>query len=91
MVAALLGLTARPKRAKRINMRLSQYLSLAGLSAAKFAAGAGLSQRAVAHWARGDRTPRPEQMKKIVTLTSGAVTPNDFFAPPQVPNETAAE
>lgn len=30
-------------------------------------------------WIAGDRMPRPDQMKRIVSATGGAVMPNDFY------------
>ena len=85
----ILGLTTRPKWATGLDMRLSEYLSREGMGEAAFAARIGMSAKAVQHWIQGDRTPRPEQMQKILTSTGGAVTPNDFFASQQVPNEAA--
>jgi transcriptional regulator with XRE-family HTH domain len=38
----------------------------------------GFAQSAVARYEAG-RVPRPSQMQKIIAVTAGAVTANDFF------------
>lgn len=60
-------------------MRLSDYFASAQVNERAFAALLGVSAKAVRHWVRGDRTPRPEQMQKIIIATKGAVSPNDFL------------
>jgi DNA-binding transcriptional regulator YdaS (Cro superfamily) len=68
-------------------MKLSAYLASAGLSESAFAAMLEVNPKAVRHWIRALRTPRPEQMQKIVAVTRGAVTPNDFL--PSAPSVAA--
>jgi DNA-binding transcriptional regulator YdaS (Cro superfamily) len=63
-------------------MKLSDYLELGNIDAAAFAARINVTPKAVSYWISGDRTPRPEQMQKIIDATNGAVTPNDFLALP---------
>lgn len=62
-----------------MTMKLSDYLSISGKSAAVFASEIGASVSAVNFWRAGDRTPRIAQMQKIFEATNGAVTPNDFL------------
>ena len=60
-------------------MTLSAYLKNRGLTHEKFAAMVGASAFGVRKWARGERTPRPDAMRKIQEVTDGEVTPADFF------------
>ena len=60
-------------------MKLADYLVTSKIDELAFAAKLGVSAKAVRHWVRGDRTPRPEQLQKIFNATDGAVTPSDFL------------
>jgi len=60
-------------------MKLSTYLQGHSLTPADLARKIGVTEKAVSHWLSGARTPRPEQMVKIVEATGSAVTPNDFL------------
>ncbi len=60
-------------------MKLAAYLSQKQLDKAAFAKALGVSTMGVHQWIRGIRTPRPQQMMKIVRATGGAVQPNDFL------------
>ena len=64
-------------------MKLTNFLSENGITAAQIAAKIGVTEKAVSHWINGVRTPRPEQMVKIIEETRGAVTANDFLPAPQ--------
>lgn len=61
-------------------MTLSDYIHVQGLSAHQFAERlGGVTASGVTKWARGDRVPRPDQMRRIYEVTGGVVSPNDFF------------
>ena len=61
-------------------MRLSEYLQSNNLTSADLAAKIGnVTSEAVRLWATGKRVPRAEQMRRIVEVTEGQVTPNDFL------------
>lgn len=63
-------------------MRLSQYLENKGLNYKQFSEMLGVTETSVYRYAAGLRIPRPEQINSITQLTDGAVTANDFYAPP---------
>lgn len=57
----------------------------------------GVGATGVRKWRKGDRVPRPDQMRRIVEATEGKVTPNDFYgiaeaqpSSPSVVNRSAA-
>lgn len=60
-------------------MDLDSYLSREGISNAAFAEQIGVDPSSVWRFRQGARIPRRETMQKIVDLTGGDVTPNDFF------------
>lgn len=63
-------------------MKLADYLSERGISAAEFARRIQVGSRmSVLRYANGERIPRPDVMARIVAQTDGEVQPNDFFAP----------
>ena len=67
-------------------MKLSAYFEMTNTSPAKFAADLGdVSVSGVVKWLRGDRTPRPDDLRRIYELTNGAVQPNDFVLPAPAP------
>jgi hypothetical protein len=71
-------------------MKLSTYLRDHKISLGDFAGMVGLDKhgaRTVNRWALGERIPRPATLARITAVTNGAVTPNDFFAPPAEPAE----
>ena len=70
-------------------MKLKSYLKETGTSRADFASSIGVSEAAIARYVLGRRTPRGEEMVKIIAATSGAVMPNDFFDVPSAPAENA--
>jgi transcriptional regulator with XRE-family HTH domain len=63
-------------------MTLTEYLHANKLTASEFARQMGVSPQAVHRYCDGDRLPRKSEMEKILELTDGVVTPNDFFGVP---------
>lgn len=61
-------------------MQLSEYLVDKKIEPAAFAKALRVSKEAVRLWALGERTPRPELMRKIAEATGGQVMPNDFMS-----------
>lgn len=59
-------------------MHLRDYLAAKSLTPAAFAAVLDVHHDAVRKWLRGERMPRPAQMRRIAETTRGAVTANDF-------------
>lgn len=66
-------------------MTLSEYMKAKALSDAEVAASLGCSEGAVKKWRYGERTPRPDQLRRIHDLTEGTVTANDFLIIEPVP------
>ncbi len=74
-------------------MKLAQFIKDTNLTHAEFARRIGVSQVAVTRYVRGERVPRPAEMRSIVRETDGQVTPNDFLdddAPHPSKSEVAA-
>lgn len=61
-------------------MDLRTYLKAAGDETV--AARIGVKPRTVASWRRGERMPRPDQARRLVDLSDGALTWSDVYAPP---------
>lgn len=61
-------------------MRLENYLEKMKLTQEQFAQTIGVKQNAVSQWISGDRSPRPNSMRRIYEVTKGKVTANDFIA-----------
>lgn len=61
-------------------MQLADYMREEALDDAAFAAliGPGFSPWTVRKWRYGQRTPRPEMLRRIAAITGHRVTPNDF-------------
>ena len=59
-------------------MRLAEWLKKQKMSVLDFAKKAEVSSMTVYRW-QEDTIPDREKMKKIVELTNGAVTANDFY------------
>jgi TorA maturation chaperone TorD len=74
-------------------MRLQEYLDNKSITASQFAHEIGRAVSTVTRIAKGQATPEPETMAKIVAATGGAVQPNDlFFGPMQFdPNAGSAD
>jgi DNA-binding transcriptional regulator YiaG len=64
------------------SMKLTDYLNLESMTHADFARLIEVSREAVRLWTAGERTPRKEQMQRIMEVTDGQVTPNDFLREP---------
>ncbi len=60
-------------------MKLRNWLDQEKIDNAAFGRRIGRTAEAVRRYVAGDRIPDKETMTSIVTATSGAVTPNDFF------------
>ena len=58
-------------------MRLTDYIKEHGDAAC--AATFGVKERTTASWRRGERTPRPEQARRIVVATGGTVSMSDIY------------
>lgn len=60
-------------------MRLSEWRDKFGVSRKQVADSVGASKQAVLNWERMSRHPEPAYISRIVTLTDGQVTANDFL------------
>jgi transcriptional regulator with XRE-family HTH domain len=59
-------------------MTLKSYLKMKGIKPDDFAESVGFSKGGVLKWISGERYPRHEAISKIMEVTNGAVTANDF-------------
>ncbi len=66
-------------------MKLSDWLAAENLTAAEFGRRIGRTRAAVSNWLAGSRMPRRAELELIRQETAGAVTANDFMAPPAAP------
>lgn len=69
-------------------MRLRDYLSHTGEKSQNFADRIGVTRQTVWFWLVGKRYPSSTTMAKIVAVTNGQVTPNDFFTAPLHPGQS---
>ena len=60
-------------------MRLADWLTANDTSDAAFAAPIGVTRQTVARYKSGDRRPEGDVLERIVQVTDGRVTPNDFL------------
>ena len=60
-------------------MKLETYLRQNKIATATFAAAIEVSVQALHRYLYGARFPRREVLERILSVTMGAVTPNDFF------------
>lgn len=61
-------------------MKLSDFIEQNGLTHEQMAERVGdCSVSGLRKWLRGERVPRPDQMRKIAEITDGLVSPNDFY------------
>ena len=60
-------------------MTLAEFIKARSLTDAHLAELLGCSIGALRKWKYGERTPRPDQMRKITEVTDNLVTPNDFL------------
>lgn len=68
-------------------MKLTDWLELKDKSPYWLAPKLGVEPATVYRWIDGTRFPRREAIEKIVALTNGAVTANDFFSSPKKSGE----
>ena len=62
------------------SMTLNEYLTQNNVTNAQFAREGGWQRSVVGKWRNGDRRPqRTEDLDKILRLTHGKVTANDFY------------
>lgn len=62
------------------DMKLSDYLTAHAVTYSGFAAAIGVANaKVVERYAKQQRIPRPEIMRKIVGATGGAVRADDFY------------
>ena len=60
-------------------MKLDHWLRLNRISTTKFGEMIDVSQPSVHRYARGGRVPIPKIMRRIMRVTKGQVTPNDWY------------
>ena len=60
-------------------MKLEEYMKKSGLKIGDFAREIDVTNMAVHNWISEKRTPNQVMMQKIVSITKGEVTPNDFY------------
>lgn len=66
-------------------MRLRDWREAQMLTQQALAKNLGCAQATVHRWETGHRRPHPHQMIRIVAITGGAVTANDFYDLPVPP------
>jgi transcriptional regulator with XRE-family HTH domain len=66
-------------------MQLADYLASKGINPTKFAELVGVPASTITRVLNGDRMPRLDTIQKIVALTDGNVTVDDFM--PVAPSE----
>jgi hypothetical protein len=65
-------------------MKLAQYLTLAKMTHRQFAAKLGVHHETVRVWLMDDgRMPQGRFLRRVILLTGGDVTANDFLPPPK--------
>jgi transcriptional regulator with XRE-family HTH domain len=60
-------------------MRLAEYLTRERKAVDEFAVEVGVDPASVRRYLRGERRPRGAVMQRIIEVTGGSVTPNDFW------------
>ena len=60
-------------------MKLKDYMVVHGVGLTEMARLLGVSEVAVSRYRQGARRPSPDVMRRIIRVTKGAVTPNDFY------------
>jgi transcriptional regulator with XRE-family HTH domain len=60
-------------------MKLEQYIKEQGLSNRELAIRLGVSDAAISLWLSGDRSPKRENISKIIKATCGQVTYEDWY------------
>ena len=72
-------------------MRLDDWIAQRGITREAFAALIDVEAPTVTRYANGDRVPRPRIMRRIIEVTEGQVTANDFIGGKEpIPNVTDA-
>lgn len=67
-------------------MKLHDWLDAEKIGDATFAEMiGGVSEHAVRKWRYRERMPRVEELRRIFSITNGAVTPNDFVGIASLP------
>ncbi len=61
-------------------MKFSNWRTDNGLTQREAAIALGVHEITVARWECGDRFPNPQMQGRILDLSEGAVTPNDWMA-----------
>ena len=62
-----------------LGMKLNDYLKTHNLTDSEFAQQFGCFPSVINRWKSGERIPRPAQMARLYEITSGVVTPADFY------------
>lgn len=72
-------------------MRLAEWRKQEGYNQQQLADALGVTQPTISYWERSDdraigspKVPSPDVVKRIWTLTRGAVAPNDFYDLPPI-------
>ena len=60
-------------------MKLESYLENTNTSVATLAAAIGVKRQTVYSYLRKEKIPSADTMARVVEVTGGAVTPNDFY------------
>ena len=69
--------------------KLRRWRREGGITVMNAAASIGVTRQTWHSWERGASIPPPALMQRIVAMTSGAVTANDFYDLPGTPAEAA--
>lgn len=62
-----------------LRMTIDEFLQTQSISTSQLAQKLEVSKETVRRYANGTRTPTRSVMERIVSITEGAVTPNDFY------------
>lgn len=71
-------------------MKLADWRNAAGLTQEELADKIGLTPLSIARYENGTRVPIPTVMRQLYELSGGSVTPNDFYALPDIGARAAA-
>lgn len=67
----------------KVGMQLADYLAKQNISRSDFADAIGVKEPSVSRYITGKNIPERDVMRKIVSVTAGNVTANDFYGVPQ--------
>ena len=90
-VMRIMCLTRIMRHVHILPMTLDQYLCSAGLSESALAEQVGCSPSSINRLRRGLTKPDWKMCERLVEVTRGSVTPNDFLASSQTDSSEAAE